>query len=99
MCFLNLPKRKGWLPEINEQLQFKYDNCRNSLELVQAMLDELNETIDETAAEAKDTVEIASLYQHELESYGHLLDSIELVDRRLAALKRKQSKIRHGFFH
>ncbi len=33
------------------------------------------------------------LYQHELESYGHLLDSIELVDRRLAALKRKQSKI------
>lgn len=54
MCFLNLPKRKGMASgDKYEQLQFKYDNCRNSLELVQAMLDELNETIDETAAEAK----------------------------------------------
>lgn len=76
-----------------EQLQFKYDNCRNSLELVQAILDELNETIDETAAEAKDAA-IASFYTSmNSESYGHLLDSIELVDRRLAALKENKVKI------
>ena len=76
-----------------EQLQFKYDNCRNSLELVQAMLDELNETIDETAAEAKDAA-IASFYTSmNSESYGHLLDSIELVDRRLTTLKENKVKI------
>lgn len=76
-----------------EQLQFKYDNCRNSLELVQTMLDELNETIDETAAEAKDMA-IASFYTSmNSEFYGHLLDSIELVDRRLVSLKENKVKI------
>lgn len=76
-----------------EQLQFKYNNCKNSLELVQAMLDELNETIDETASEAKDAA-IASFYINmNSEVYGHLMDSIELVDRRLAALKERKVKI------
>lgn len=76
-----------------EQLQFKYMNCRNSLELVQAMLDELNESLDEAAAEAKNTA-IASFYTSmNSEVYGHLLDSIELVDRRLALLKENKVKI------
>lgn len=76
-----------------EQLMFKYNNCKNSLELVQATLDELNETIDETAAEAKNKA-IASFYTSmNSDAYGHLLDSIELVDRRLAALKENKVKI------
>lgn len=56
-------------------------------------LDELNETIDETAAEAKNKA-IASFYTSmNSDAYGHLLDSIELVDRRLAALKENKVKI------
>ena len=63
------------------------------MELVQATLDELNETIDETAAEAKNKA-IASFYTSmNSDAYGHLLDSIELVDRRLAALKENKVKI------
>lgn len=76
-----------------EQLRFMNNNYRNSLELVQAMLDELNETIDESAADAKNAA-IASFYSTmNSEDYGNLLDSIELVDRRLAALKEQKVKI------
>jgi molecular chaperone GrpE (heat shock protein) len=73
-----------------EQLRFMNNNYRNSLELVQAMLDELNETIDETAADAKKAA-IASFYSTmNSAEYGNLLDSLELVDRRLAALKEQK---------
>ncbi len=76
-----------------EQLRFENDNYKNSLELVQAMLDELNETIDETAAEAKNT-EIVSFYSKmNSDDYGNLLDSIELVERRLAALKENKVRV------
>lgn len=76
-----------------EKLLFKYNNCQASLELVQSMLDELNETIDESAEEAKNT-EIASFYiKMNSEAYGHLLDSIELVERRLTTLKENKVKI------
>lgn len=76
-----------------EQLQFKYINCKNSLELVQAMLDELNETIDETAAEAKNTAIVSFYTSMNSEVYGHLLDSIELVERRLILLKENKVKV------
>ena len=76
-----------------EQLRFMNNNYRNSLELVQAMLDELNETIDETAADAKNAA-IASFYSNmNSEEYGNLLDSLELVERRLAAIKEQKVKI------
>ena len=76
-----------------DQLRFMNNNYRNSLELVQAMLDELNVTIDETAADAKNAA-IASFYSTmNSEEYGHLLDSLELVERRLASLKEQKVKI------
>lgn len=76
-----------------EQLRFMNNNYKNSLELVQAMLDELNETIDETAADAKHAA-IASFYSTmNSEDYGNLLDSMELVERRLAQLKEQKVKI------
>lgn len=76
-----------------EQLRFMNNNYKNSLELVQAMLDELNETIDETAADAK-TAAIASFYATmNSEEYGNLLDSLELVERRLAAIKEQKIKL------
>ena len=75
-----------------EQLRFMNNNYKNSLELVQAMLDELNETIDETAAEARNAA-IASFYSDmNSEDYGNLLDSIELVESRLATLKENKVK-------
>ena len=76
-----------------EQLQFKYINCKNSLELVQAMLDELNETVDETAAEAKKAAIVSFYTSMNSDIYGHLLDSIELVDRRLVLLKENKVKV------
>ena len=76
-----------------EQLRFENNNYRNSLELVQTMFDELNETIDESATEAKNTA-IASFYSTmNSEDYGNLLDSMELVERRLATLKEQKVKI------
>lgn len=76
-----------------EQLRFMNNNYKNSLELVQAMLDELNETIDETAADAK-TAAIASFYSTmNSEEYGNLLDSLELVERRLAVIKEQKIKL------
>ena len=76
-----------------EQLQFKYINCKNSLELVQAMLDELNETVDETAAEAKKAAIVSFYTSMNSDIYGHILDSIELVDRRLVLLKENKVKV------
>lgn len=76
-----------------ERLRFINNNYKNSLELVQGMLDELNETIDESAMDAKNTA-VASFYSKmNSEEYGNLLDSIEFVDRRLASLKRQKIKI------
>ena len=76
-----------------EKLRFENYNYKNSLELVQAMLDELNETIDETAADARNAA-IASFYSNmNSENYGNLLDSIELVERRLASLKEQKVKV------
>lgn len=76
-----------------EQLRFMNNNYKNSLELVQAMLDELNETIDETAADAKNAA-IASFYSTmNSEEYGNLLDSLEVVERRLAAIKEEKIKL------
>lgn len=76
-----------------EQLRFMNNNYKNSLELVQAMLDELNETIDESASDAKNAA-IASFYSSmNSEEYGNLLDSVELVDKRLALLKEQKVKI------
>ncbi len=76
-----------------EQLRFMNNNYKNSLELVQAMLDELNETIEETAADAKHSA-IASFYSNmNSEDYGNLLDSIEVVERRLASLRENKFRI------
>lgn len=76
-----------------EQLRFQNTNYKNSLELVQTMLDELNETIDETAEEAQKT-EIAAFYARmNAAEYNHLLDSMDLVERRLAEIKEKNTKV------
>lgn len=76
-----------------ERLKFANMNYKNSLELVQAMLDELNETIDETAEDAKSAA-IASFYSSmNSDDYGNLLDSIELVEKRLKALRKDKVKI------
>ena len=75
-----------------EQLRFMKDNYKNSLELVQAMFDELNETIDEATEDAKNTA-IASFYSMmNSEKYGHLLDSMEMVEKRLTTLKEQKVK-------
>lgn len=76
-----------------ERLRFANQNYKNSLELVQSMLDELNETIDESAADAKNLA-IASFYSNmNSDEYGNLLDSIELVERRLKQIKEQKVKI------
>lgn len=76
-----------------ERLRFANNNYKNSLELVQSMLDELNETIDETAADAKNAA-VASFYATmNSDKYGNLLDSIELVERRLAVIKEQKIKV------
>ena len=76
-----------------EQLRFMNENYKNSLELVQTTLNELNETLDETAAKAKKEA-IASFYATmNSEGYGNLLDSIELVGRRLALIREQKVRI------
>lgn len=76
-----------------EQLRFMNSNYKNSLELVQGMLDELNESIEESAEEARRTA-ISSFYTTmNSEAYGNLLDSIELVSRRLDELKAQKVKV------
>ena len=76
-----------------EQLRFMNENYKNSLELVQTTLNELNETLDETAAKAKKEA-IASFYATmNSEGYGNLLDSIELVERRLALIREQKIRI------
>ena len=57
------------------------------------MLDELNETIDETVLEAKNTA-ITSFYASmNSEKYGNLLDGMEIVEKRLLKLKEQKVKI------
>ncbi len=76
-----------------ERLRFENNNYKSSLEVVQSTLDELNETIDETAADAKNAA-ITSFYATmNSDKYGNLLDSIELVERRLAVLKEQKVKV------
>lgn len=76
-----------------EHLRFVSDNYKDSLELVQSMLDELNETIEESAADARN-VAITSFYSTmNSDEYGNLLDGIELVGRRLTEIRERKEKI------
>lgn len=76
-----------------DRLKFQNENYRNSLELVQTRLDELKDSIEEAAQEARDSA-ITSFYSEmNSEQYGNLLDSMELVELRLADLKKQGVKI------
>lgn len=76
-----------------DYLRFMNQTYRNSLELVQSMLDELNEVIEESAEDAKNN-SIATFYTSmNSAEYGNLLDSMALVERRLCLLKEQKVKI------
>ena len=76
-----------------EELRFTNENYANSIELLQAMLDELKENIGELAEDAKNE-EIVSFYSRmNSDAYGNLLDSIGVVDARLAELKGQKITI------
>lgn len=76
-----------------EELRFMNSNYKNSLELVQSMLDELNRTIDETAEDARNAAIVSFYALMNSEKYGHLLDGLELVERRLSDLKEQKVKL------
>lgn len=76
-----------------EKLRFENNNYKSSLELVQSMLDELKETIEESATDAKNN-EVASFYtKMNSDEFGNLLDSMEFVNKRLVELRAERFRI------
>lgn len=75
-----------------EKLQFENNNYKSSLEAAQSMFDELWETLDENAEEAKRTAILSFYSMMNSEKYGNLLDSVEFVEKTLAELKAQKFK-------
>lgn len=60
------------------------------------MFDELWETLDENAEEAKRTAILSFYSMMNSEKYGNLLDSVEFVEKTLAELKAQKSRRPHS---
>lgn len=75
------------------KLRFLNENYRNSLEMVQSMFDELKESVEESAEEAK-KVAISDFFSR-LNSpiYGNILDSLLVVEQNLANARKAGVKM------
>lgn len=70
------------------KLRFLNENYRNSLEMVQAMFDELTESVEESAEEAKKTAISDFFGKLNSPMYGSILDSLLVVEQNLANARK-----------
>lgn len=76
-----------------ERLKFQISNYKNALGLVESMFEELKDSVEESAQEARNTAVgefFASLNAGE---YGNILDSLITVEDRLAKLRADKIRI------
>lgn len=75
------------------KLRFLNENYRNSLEMVQSMFDELKESVEESAEEAK-KVEISDFFgKLNSPAYGNILDNLLTVEKNLANARKAGVKM------
>ncbi len=75
------------------RLRFLNENYRNSLEMVQSMFDELKESVEESAEEAK-KVAISDFFgKLNSPAYGNLLDNLLVVEKNLANARKEGIKL------
>ena len=79
--------------KIIESLQFQVNNYKNTLELIQSMFDELKDSIDESATEAKDSAVREFFGSLNAQEYGNILDNLITVEQRLAMIRVDRVKL------
>ena len=80
-----------------ERLRFMNENYKNSLQLLQSMLDELKETVQTEAVAAKAEAVSEFFGQMNSETYGKLLDSVLIVDEILSKARSQGAVIEPRF--
>ena len=75
------------------KLRFLNENYRNSLEMVQTMFDELTESVEESAEEAKRTAISDFFSKLNAPMYGNILDSLLVVEQNLANARKAGVKM------
>ena len=75
------------------KLRFLNENYRNSLEMVQAMFDELKESVEESAEEAKKVAVSDFFGKLNSPAYGSILDSLLVVEKNLAQARKEGIKM------
>ncbi len=81
-----------WSKQI-ESLKFQVENYKNTLEMVQSLFDELKESVEESAIDAKNLAVSEFFSALNSSEYGNLLDSILVVEDILSNLRKKREKI------
>ncbi|BBF43221.1 hypothetical protein lbkm_1908 [Lachnospiraceae bacterium KM106-2] len=76
-----------------EQMRFQLTNYRNTLELLETMFDELKESMDESATEARNEAVKDFFTSLNSSDYGNILDNILVVDKRLQKIRKDHIRI------
>lgn len=72
---------------IIEDLNFQVNNYRNTLDLVQSMFDDLKDSVEESAEEAKKIAVSDFFASLNAQEYGNILDNLLTVEKRLNDLR------------
>lgn len=76
-----------------EALKFDLENYKNALEMVQSMFDELKESVDEAANEAKNIAIGEFFIKLNSSEYGNILDNLLVVDKNLTQLRKDKIQL------
>jgi molecular chaperone GrpE (heat shock protein) len=76
-----------------EALKFDLNNYKNALEMVQSMFDELKESVDEAANEAKRLAISEFFIKLNSSEYGNILDNLPVVDNNLSQLRKQRIQL------
>lgn len=84
---------RGDKDKLIEDLQFQINNYSNALSLVQSMFDELRDTVEESANEARTAAVSEFFASLNAKEYGNILDNMLTVEDRLLTARTQKVKI------
>lgn len=71
-----------------EKLKFEISNYQNTIDVLQSMLDDLKESIDETAKEAEKNAVSSFFIRLNSPQYGGILDNLLIVENKMKEVKK-----------
>lgn len=76
--------------KVIEMLQFQVNNYKNTIAILQSMFDELKDSIEESAMEAKNVAVGEFFAALNGSEYGNILDNMVTVEKRLAEMRAEK---------